>query len=404
MTMPTEADKSAETIVRECLHEERIARLEGRPEERTIRASFLRELVVSQLTNDAADAPMFIGIENAIIEGKLQFAGIGSTTAPLPPLALTKCEIPAGIELSDSAWTSVKLDGSQIASLAASGLRVERSLLLNDVIFDSAEAVSIDLRDLVVGANLEARNLGRRGRARCSVRLDQAHIGGSMSMLGAVLSAGDGKCPALAMTGVTVKADVLLSSSGATRFETKGAVRIVNAVIGGRVSFSAASVDNAGDECLVMDGTEIGGDLLLDEHDGRRFEANGAVCLRGTTIKNSLDFMGAKLFGCPDALLLSGAQIGANLILRKSKLNRFEASGAVGLTRATIGGEVRMQGARLSGEGERFALYMDETIVHGSAYLSSDGCDRFEARGLVDLYGARFDMNLVLNGASVGGH
>ena len=129
-----EADASAETFVRDCLEEGRVARFdkERSNEERTIRASFLRNLAVRRLT-DVGVAPMSIALDNVIVEGDLQFAGIGSTTAPLPPLSLTNSEIPGSIDLSDSAWTSVTLDGSHIASLTAPGLRVERSLRLNDL-------------------------------------------------------------------------------------------------------------------------------------------------------------------------------------------------------------------------------------------------------------------------------
>ncbi|MBY0318942.1 MAG: hypothetical protein K2X72_09485 [Reyranella sp.] len=407
MTMLLEADTSAETVVLDCLREGRIAHFETelKDEDRTIRGSFLRNVVVMRLTNVAV-APMSIALENVIVDGELQLTGIGSSTAPLPPLSLTDCEIAGGIDLSDSAWTSVRLDRSRIAGLAASGLRVERNLFLNDMRFMPASAISIDLRDVVVGANFEARNLGRSG-GRCRLFLDQSNIGGSVHLMGAILFACGEDRRALSMNGLAVKADLLLNCSDEHRFETDGAVSIVNAEVGGRVSFRGARVDNGAKESLVMDGTRVGGDVLFDEHKERhRFEARGTVCLRGVSVKNSLDFMGAALVGHPDALLLSGAQVDANLILKKSTTssNCFEAKGAVGLTRVTVGGEVRMQGAKLSGDGELFALYMNETGVRGSVFLCSDGDDRFEAKGLVDLYGVSLDRNLVFNGAKVGQH
>jgi hypothetical protein len=207
------------------------------------------------------------------------------------------------------------------------------------------------------------------------------------------------------MNGMTVKSDLLLNSTMEHRFAISGSVSIVNAAIGGRVSFRGAQMDNAGNECLVMDGTQVGGDVLFDDHEGWRFEAHGALCLRGVSVKNSLDFTGATLVGSPDALLLIGSQIDANVILKRSR-----TKGAVGLTRATIGGEVRMQGANLSGatrpdgRNELFALYMNEIVVRGSVFLCAEGTERFEAKGLVDLYSARLDRNLVLNGANVGLH
>lgn len=372
-------------------------------ENRTITASFLRELAVWRLTN-VNTTPMAISIERAIIVGALELASIGSTTAPLPPLSLTNCEIMGDVYLGDSAWTSVNLSRSRICGLTAAGLRVERNLLLNDVELASKGSVTIDLRDVVVGANLEARRFGCGREHHCRLLLDQAHVGGSVLLTGSSLSAWGEDRRALSMNGMTVNADCLLNSTTEHRFEITGDVSVVNATIGGRVSFRGARVDNAGIECLVMDGTRVGGDVLFDDHEGQHFEANGAVCLRGVSLRSSIDLTGATLVGRPDSLLLIGAQIGANFISK-----RLHANGAIGLTRATIGGEVRMQGASLSGtkqsgKQELFALYMNESVVRGSVFLCSDGTDRFEAKGLVDLYSAQLDRNLVMNGANVGQH
>lgn len=403
MPITLETERSAESVVLDFLQEGKIARFESGLSdlERTVRASFLRNLTVMRLT-DRSVAPVFIEIENAIVEDELKLNGIGSTTAPLPPLVLTNCVIAGGVDLSDSAWTSITLDRCRIGGLTAPGLRVERSLVLKDLVFVSEVPITIDLRDFVAGANLEAHRLGRSHAGGCRLLLDQAHVGGSVFLTGALFTSPARDRPALSMDGISVKADLFLDSQH--RFEAKGAISIVGARIGRDVSFRGAKLDNDGEESLVMDGTEVGGDLLFDEDGERRFEANGAICLRGITVRNSVDFTGGKLKGSPDALLLIGAKIDANLIMKASDSNRFEATGGVGLPRASVGGQVRMQGASLSGGEGLFALDMNQADIRGSVLLNSDGKIRFEAEGLVYLYGANIGHNLVLTGARVGGH
>lgn len=403
MPITLEADNSAESVVLECLQQGRVARFENglSDEERTLHAAFLRALALTRQA-DPSVAPAFVEIENAIIAGTLLLDGIGSNTAPLPPLTLTRCSISSGIDLSDSAWTSITLDRCRLDRLTARGLRVESSLVLKEIEFESEGPVIVDLRAFVAGANLDARELGRSHRQGCQLLLDQADIGGSVHLTGAALVRPGTERLALSMNGIAVKSDVLLDSQH--QFEVTGAISIVNAAIGGHLSFRGARIDNGGKECLVLDGTTIGGDLIFDEDNGRRFEANGAMCLRGVTVDNSVYFTGAKLKGEPDALLMTGSKIGANLILNTSSLNRFEASGGVGLARVSVGAQLRMQGASLFGGEDLFALDLNQADIRGSALLCSDGKTRFEAAGLVYLYAANIGRNLVLNGSRVGGH
>lgn len=169
---------------------------------------------------------------------------------------------------------------------------------------------------------------------------------------------------------------------------------------------------------LHMSSAVIDGDLILD---GLRPLRNGTDCwvrARGIKVGGSVVASGAKLRSpksCPPcwndeatryAFDLYGARIDGSLELR----HRFTAYGGLRLVLASIGGDVRAEGAYLRAVDHENPGDKDRCIrsrgadIRGTVFLCcSPGSPhhRFEAEGIIDLADARVGGGVVMNGANL---
>ena len=114
--------------------------------------------------------------------------------------------------------------------------------------------------------------------------------------------------------------------------------------------------------------------------------------LTSATVEGNLYCQGGQFFskGEIPALNANGAKIGGNVFLRQG----FKAEGGVDLTGATIGGQLSCVGGQFIGKGEIPALNANGAKIGGNVFLHQ----HFRAEGRVDLTGATIQGNLECNG------
>jgi hypothetical protein len=182
-------------------------------------------------------------------------------------------------------------------ALIAENLKVDQSLLAASQIV--RDALGLDER-----VGFTATGASEFG----TVRLSGAHIGGQLNFAGAQFTNETG--PALIAENLKVDQNAFLQGGfTATGAGEPGTVRLVNAYIGGQLSFAGATLTNKTgpalsadslrvDQSLVAGYGYVRDDLGLDEH--VEFTAAGAgelgtVRLSGAHIGGQLSFAGAKL-------------------------------------------------------------------------------------------------------------
>jgi hypothetical protein len=199
----------------------------------------------------------------------------------------------------------------------------------------------------------------------------------------------------LIAVGATIDGELNLAGAqplGAPGKETLCA-DLSGARIGGDVRASGAAFARAedGETVLVLDGAEVGGDVLLD--DG--FDSLGAVSLANARIAGALDCRNAHLFNRTEppkgaALVARGARIGGEARLGE----KLKAEGVVDLSGAEIGGNLNLTHGSFRNELGS-ALLMTNTRVGGQ--LLGDA----KIHGHVSLQCAEIARNLDFKGADI---
>jgi hypothetical protein len=359
--------------------------------EKTVSPVFLRDLIVRRLT-DPRVAPVGIAITGAIIDGDLSCRGFASADNPLPGLDLSRCTIRGKLDLSDSYWTSIVLDGCSLEGLKAIRLKVDNGLRANDLEFHGDAPIFVNFGALFSGSDVEFANLGRTSPP-CSLNLRRARITGGLIVSGAHLTKPDPEKngEAFAMDGAEVTGTVYLEPSRTHRFEADGVVSLLGAKVGGGVQAGGACLKNNKGDTLSMDGAEVAGSVFLQPLDGHRFESEGAVSLLATKIGGMLNCVGAHLKAATaagDALSMDCIEIKGGVFLRASDSTPFEADGPVRLQAAKIGGVLDCFGARFRNATGN-ALLMEGGEVASDLDLTSSTEHRFESSGLINLCGSR---------------
>ena len=227
------------------------------------------------------------------------------------------------------------------------------------------------------------------------------------------------RLPGLDAQGAQIDGHVFLRAKGETRFEATGAVSLAGARIGGQLSCEGARLAAAGGMALNAQGAQIDGGVFLRAVGETRFEATGEVSFSGARIGGQLACDGARLAAeGGDALNATGAQIDGGVFLRAMGETRFEATGAVSLAGAHIGGQFACWGARLSAARESgIALTLQRAQVTEGFYWCGveAGAGRFALNGAevgdladdldcwpetgLDLDGFRYERIVVETGA-----
>ncbi|WP_344467884.1 hypothetical protein [Kitasatospora kazusensis] len=323
------------------------------------------EVIAALLLGVSPAAPGAVGavrIVGARITGELS-VDHGRVAAPL---LLRECRFDGPVDLDEAVTGSIDLSGSRLASLSAYGAHVRGTL---------------DLHGVVVN-----------GTAELAVHADGITVDGSLNADG------------IAVTGP---------------------FGLINAVIGGQVTFNDAKLENDAPDgkSLNAGGMRVGRSLLA-----RGLEATGEVRLPGAHIGSALLFDGARLTGGQGGSAFQGEGLtvassayfrslarrdGADSVDRADgpdrsggqdrAVRRFTAAGTVRLVGARIGGGLYFGGAVLTAgtastapvdptDKERPALAASRMVVEGSIYFD----DGFHTAGELRLTGTRITGHLDL--------
>ncbi|WP_190815492.1 bactofilin family protein [Saccharopolyspora pogona] len=298
----------------------------GEAAEREIRGEYLaRRLIDSledggwRLFNRRGAQPLVIQIEDAAITGRVELRN-----AELPYLLeFVGCRFENAPDLRQARLAGLVMWRCRFPGLNARNLSVS-----NDTVLRGCRSIGgvLDLADADLGGSLllndsELRNPGHR-----------AIYGDRLKVSGALLG---------------------------IRLQAAGEIRIPGAKVGGNLTLSGGVLRNRGRNALNATGIQIGGSLRLDVDPGtgRPFTAAGRLLLPSARISGDLRLR--------DAVLEPGVQPprrgdsqnddpAATLIADRAEIRgdiqldqNFRSGGTLRLVSATVGGNLRMAGARL---------------------------------------------------------
>ena len=356
----------------------------------------------------------------------------------------------------------IQLAGAQVAS----ELRLDGTRLLNPS-GPAVRAPGLSVGDggTCVGAFMDSLDAAGHAAGEAAVQLSGARISGNLMLRGARLANRSG--PALIADGLSVR-DLFLTrdaSSGRDFWASgggwQGTVLLRGGAIAGQLSLERAKVRCgpaeaghgtpwAGDDppphrrrsvgAVCLSGSTIAGNLVLrhaqlaastmsalmaenltvqghagaceSRHEGLTATGSGplgAVCLAGAAVTGQLSLRGTTLVNeSGPALLADLVTIGDGARLDQDFSAEGEGeAGAVRLTAAAVGGDLLLNGARLTNHTGP-ALLADGLTVHSDLVLEADAASgrRFEAagagsRGTILIRGASVSGRLSLDGAHV---
>src|SRR6266487_2030780 len=310
---------------------------------RTLRAELLARLLTGDLTSQSG-RPRAVKLRGAHITGSLNLEAATLTC----PLLLWDCHIDEPVSFDEVTAPAIRMLGCHLPGLTASQLRTTGDLILSAVVFT------------------------RTGE----IRLDGAHIGGSLALVGVTFRNPGGT--ALNADGLTVERNMLCGGG----FTAKGEVSLLGATIGGDLNLRGAKLANPERTALTADRITVGQGMHMD-----RLSSVGEVRLPGAHINGQLTLTRAKLNN-PGRAALYASQLTVDSDM---SCKNFTAAGLISLDSAHIGEQLYFTGASLT-DGVLTAV--DLTVVRD--FFANIG---FTATGEVSLHGASIGGELNFNGA-----
>jgi hypothetical protein len=227
-----------------------------------------------------------------------------------------------------------------------------------------------------------------------ALRLINADIGGQLSCRSAQLTGHNEDGFALIADRIKTRDSMWLDGG----FAAAGTIRLDDADIGGRLDCSGAQLtahDKAG-YALFADGMRTGGHVFL----AAGFVALGGVWLAGADIGGHLSCRGAQMTGRNGGhgMCADGMQVRRNVLLDGGFT---AAAGAIRLAGARVGGEVTCSGARLTGRDEGGCALLADGLRTGGDVVLDAG---FTAAGTIRLAGAEVGDRLRCGSAQLAGH
>jgi adhesin HecA-like repeat protein len=359
-------------------------------EGRQVRAQLLVELLTGR-TGPKDARPRAVKLAGARVTGMLDL----EAAALACPLTLRGCSFAEAVNLDEAHAPAVRLPGCHLPGLTAKQLETRGNLELDHGFTASS---GVDLRGARIGGDVVIAGATIRGE----VVLHGACVGGSVRFDGTTVTNPGGI--ALDMIGLTaeqslfcmdgftahgevvlvgahVRGDLILTGANlvnpggrtlvATRasvaggmfcgshlnnpagFTTQGEVRLVDAHVGGFLSFAGARLDNPGGAAITAYRLTVDQDLFLAEG----FRAVGEVRLRHARV-SSLRCSDAS-FTAPDGLALDAEGLVAAHDVHCTE--GFAAQGEVSFAGARVGGQLTFHGATLTNRNSgRWALNLQE--------------------------------------------
>ncbi|ADD41801.1 hypothetical protein [Stackebrandtia nassauensis] len=355
----------------------------------------VRAAVLQKLLDEAGDVAVALRVRGARIVGHLNLGGRHIRI----PVDLRECHFTGKILLAKSRLPELSLRGSHCPlGLSGRGLHIDGALNLADTRMDDtlylkrlcAEIVFLD------GAHLRSTNFalqlrgaevkqelycGRRFTAHGKVFMYGIKIGGQLDMNDAVLHNSGENC--LVLNNSEVRQDVQLRNA-----RIAGTTRFTKAKIGGNLELTSMAASAPGDSAVVADMIEVEQNVLLN----KGFSAIGEVDFFLARVGGRLEVDGAWLSNPGgDAFSASRATIGQSLLL-----NDLATQGAIRLYGSKITGQLSVNGSTIISP-DRIALDMGQCEIVQSLWI----CRGSRIEGTVDLTNARIGNRFSLRESTV---
>lgn len=271
-----------------------------------------------------------------------------------------------------------------------------------------------------VGQSLHARAVPHAPfLASGTILLNGATIEGQLDMVGAHLMAADNIDGgfALAADRIKVGGAMLCRATNDHRFEADACIRMLDAAIGGQLSFNGAclkgnEIPENGYLALVVDGIRVGGDLVAESTDRYRVEISGQIRMQHARADGRVIFAGAELLGGRDpisggvALNGDGMQVRGNCRFISGANAAIEIDGQVRLPSAVVGGQLVFVGAQIQGSSSDIgivALNLDGSRIERDFVFETRGGIRSALHGQLRLQDAKVGGRIGLAGVSIAG-
>lgn len=232
-------------------------------EPRTIRAEILRWLCADREAVKHVD-PKGIRIEAAKIIGQLDFEAV---TMPFP-LALARCAIQDGINLTWAKTRLLNFEGSASGPITGPGLAVRGDIFLSQGFWAQGE---VQLTGATITRDLECRGGRFDNPGGNALEASEVTVGGNVTLSAAFQADGTVGAP----------------------FHATGKVSLAGARIAGTLACHGGRFDNPGRDALQAAAITVGGVILLNQG----FRAKGLIDLTGGNVGSYLDFNGAQFIG-----------------------------------------------------------------------------------------------------------
>ncbi|MEV6415203.1 hypothetical protein [Kribbella sp. NPDC051718] len=302
--------------------------------------------------------------------------------------------------------TDLVISANELRALIVGGLSGRRRLTVRGAVIEGI----LDLSGTAIEAPLECsccwfaddldlrhaklRGLDLTGSAFSGqVLLSGCEASADLTLTGAMLEGRGHNGLSLVGDGLRVTDSLHLDED----FSSLGAIRLTGSHVGGDLVLDGANLAGFDQHRVSLSADGIQVDAIASLSDG--FRSAGAVRLVGASIGAQLRMRTATLTGreaggC--ALVADGLSVGHDANLSPG----FVTEGAVRLVGARIGGQLKMQGATLrSANNEGISLLGDRLRVADNTYLNKG----FSTDGAVKLIGARLSGHLSMTGAMIHG-
>ena len=246
----------------------------------------------------------------------LRVRGANIVGALLPPsemlhggraaLQFRSCSFDSAVDLSGAEFLVLRFVDCTLPAFIGASLRVRADLDLSGSQFSGVNDYESELS--LVGT--------------CAIYLNHARVGGRLD----------------------------LSSTHNSRFSAAGTIRLDGAHVDGTVSAAGALLDGRGQAALSARSAIVGGNVRFGLAAGNRCEVSGEVAFVAAQITGDLDCEGTRFWN-PDGRALHCEDLKVESVfisMNRETQQRFEAAGRLNFLSAVIGGSFFMTNARLA--------------------------------------------------------
>ncbi|TWP51520.1 hypothetical protein FKR81_15065 [Lentzea tibetensis] len=385
-----------------------------------IRAELIRDLLIGRY---GALDPRGVRVRRARIVGELDLDRVSGITG----FALVECAVVDHIKAEYAVLPSLSLLGSRIASIHADGVRIEQDLNLEQMYVaanlsggairlilghvkgqficdglnasnQAGPAVLIDSIKVDADVFLRGARIGGVGDEG-AIRMPTAKIGGQLTLDD--FQAANSSGPAVIADGMSVGSNLYLQKLELVGSGSHGALRCLNAAIGGQLLVKESSVFNLSGPAICADGIDVGSDAIFRDVRFSGRDADGAVRLPGAQIGRQFEFVDSEVINDAGvALQVEGVDVRGKIFLRRCKFEGEGRSGAVRFATAHVGGVVEItdiEAVNSSGP----ALHADSLRVDTHFVVKRVKAHGNSKTGAIRLSGARITGQLDLEDVEV---